>query len=105
MEKQEFREKAKKRIDDIFDKIEEIKAKKDHAKAEAKEGYNKEIELLEAKKEELQHNYNALIDAAEDKWDEVKDAFSNSADSFKDAFSKLLSPFKKHEKDEQQELL
>jgi len=38
-----------------------------------------------------------LLDAAEDKWDEVKNAFNESADSFKDGFSKLFAPFKKHD--------
>jgi 5'-3' exonuclease len=101
MEKQEFREKAKQSIDEIFDKIEELKAKKDEAKAELVGKYEEQIAELEAKRDELQSKYDQLIDAAEDKWEDVKGAFTESAASFKEGFSKLLSPFKKDNDDEE----
>jgi len=94
MEKQEFREKAKQSIDEIFDKIEELKARKAEAKAEFQDTYKEQIEVLEVKKAELEVKYNNLLDVAEDKWEEVKQAFSESTVSFKEGFSKLFSVFK-----------
>jgi hypothetical protein len=101
MEKQEFQEKAKQSIDDIFAKIDELKLKKETVEADLKITIDEQIKKLEAKKDELELKYKDLIDAAEDKWDDVKDAFSQSADSIKDAFSKVFSPFKKSDEKEE----
>jgi len=95
MEKQEFKEKAKKRIDEIFAKIDELEASKDKVKDDFREKYNESIADLKKKKDVLIARYNELDEAKDSKWAEVKDAFSDASDSFKEGFSKLTSIFKK----------
>jgi hypothetical protein len=94
MDQQEFKEKAKQSIDDIFARIDELKQKRGTIEADLKGTIDEQIKKMEAKKIELELKYKDLIDANEEKWDEVKDAFSQSADSFKEGFSKLKSIFK-----------
>ena len=95
MEREEFKQKAKQSIDDIFARIEQLEAKMDKAKADAKGKYKDEIEELKLKKADLQSKYEKLENAVEDKWEEVKNAFIESAPSFKEGFSKLGKIFKK----------
>jgi cell division protein FtsB len=96
MEREEFKQKAKQSIDDIFARIEKLEAKMDQAKADAKVKYKDEIDELKAKKADLQAKYEKLEDAVEDKWEEVKKAFIESAPSFKKGLSRLGEIFKKN---------
>ena len=91
MEREEFKEKAKKSIDDLFLQIEKLEAKMKQAKADAKVKYKDEIDELKQKKAEIQ----GLLDKVEDKWEEVKLAFNESAPSFKEGFARLAKIFDK----------
>lgn len=94
MEKETYREKAKKSIDDIFAKIDELEAKKDRAKEGAKEKYNQRIEDLKAQKNDLQAKYDELVNATDEKWETAKNRFSESAEYFKKGFTELGQLFK-----------
>jgi hypothetical protein len=50
MEREEFKEKAKQSIDDLFVRIEKLEAKMKMAKADAKVKYKDEIDELKQKK-------------------------------------------------------
>ncbi len=91
MEREEFKEKAKKSIDDLFLQIEKLEAKMHKAKADAKLKYKDEIDELKQKKAEMQ----GLLDKVEDKWEDVKLAFNESAPSFKEGFARLAKIFDK----------
>ena len=54
MEREEFKEKAKQSIDDLFVQIEKLEAKMKQAKADAKVKYKSEIDELRQKKAEMQ---------------------------------------------------
>jgi hypothetical protein len=95
MEREEFKQKAKQSIDDLFTRIEQLEAKMDKAKDDAKVKYKDEIEELKLKKADLQAKYEKLENAVEDKWEEVKNAFIESAPSFKQGFSRIGQLFKK----------
>ena len=95
MDKESFKNKAKNSIDEIFAKIEDLEIKKNEAKADVKETYEKKLAELKSKKSELQKRYDDLLHASEDKWEEVKNAFTSSSESFKEGFSKIASLFKK----------
>jgi hypothetical protein len=101
MEREEFKQKAKQSIDDIFATIENLEAKMDKAKADAKVKYKDEIDALKQKKADLQSKYDSLEDAVEDKWEEVKNAFTESAGSFKEGFARLGQIFTKEKEKEQ----
>ena len=94
MDRETFKENAKKSIDDLFAKIDELEAKKDKAKAETQAEYEAKINELKAKKEELLKKYEELNNATDEKWDEIKITFSSAMDSFKEGFSKISSIFK-----------
>ena len=94
MDKQTFKENAKKSIDDIFAKIEELEGKKDNVKEKVKAEYKEKIADLKSKKNDLQAKYKELNNAAEEKWEETKNAFSSALESLKEGFSKIISLFK-----------
>ncbi|SDB92828.1 sll1863 family stress response protein [Williamwhitmania taraxaci] len=94
MDKQTFKENAKKSIDDIFAKIEELEAKNENFKERSKIEYDENLAELKAKRDELQAKYRELENATEEKWDEVKIAFSSASESFKEGFSKITALFK-----------
>lgn len=98
MEREEFKQKVKQSIDDIFARIEMLESKMVKAKADAKLKYKDEIEELKKKKAELQSQYDKLEDAMEDKWEEVKNALTESAGSFKQGFSTLGKIFSRNKK-------
>ncbi len=91
MDKEDFKNKAKKSIDDIFEKINELEAKQDKVKEHIKAEYEEKLNILKTKKKELQAKHEELFNASDEKWDEVKSTFSSAADSFKEGFSKIAS--------------
>lgn len=89
MDKNEFKVKAKKSIDNMVAKIEELEEKKDSLQENAKASYQQNLDELKAKKNNLQKKYAQLEDAAEEKWDDAKSAFSTASDSLKDGIDKI----------------
>ncbi|MCB0652966.1 MAG: hypothetical protein KDC85_16935 [Saprospiraceae bacterium] len=94
MDKQRFKAKAKKQIDEVFDKINELEAKSDQVKENLKDTYHEQIRTLKSQKEDLKSKYESLEDTAEEKWDEFQEAFSERAETFKQGVSKLTAAFK-----------
>lgn len=93
MNKEEFKAKAAKSIDEVAAKIDELKAKKESVEHHVKSDYEQAIKTLGNKKVEIQAKYDDLKDASEDKWEEAKEAFSSASDSFKEGLSKISSLF------------
>ena len=91
MDRENFKEKAKKSIDDIFAKIDEYEAKSNQVKGDAKEKYNQRLADLKSRRTELQTRYERLQGASQDKWEEAKVAFNEASESFKDGFSRLAA--------------
>jgi hypothetical protein len=94
MDREEFKEKAKKGIDDLFAKIEELDQKKDMVQDQVKAKYNEKIAELKIKKAELQLKYQSLKESSGDKWDDAKGSFNTSFESLKEGFSKLTEILK-----------
>ncbi|MDD2278337.1 MAG: hypothetical protein PHI03_12735 [Bacteroidales bacterium] len=93
MDKENFKKAAKKSLNNLFAKIDELEAKKDKVKADSKAEYEEKLARLKSQKDNLQAKYNELIKASDEKWGEVKNAFSSAADSFKEGVSKISSLF------------
>ena len=87
----QFREKAKKQIDEIFYELDRLREKKAKVESESKQEYEKRIKELEGKKTELQSNYEDLKDTTEEKWEDAKNAWESSKEDFKSGFTKLKS--------------
>jgi chromosome segregation ATPase len=95
MNKEEFKARAKQKIDEFSAKINELKAERAAAKEDSKSDYDEALKELESKKSELDNKYTELENAADDKWEEVKATFLSASNSFEEGFSKLKPLFKK----------
>lgn len=93
MDKENFKKRAQKSLNDLFTMIDELEAKKDKVKADSKAEYDEKISMLKSQRDNLQAKYNELIKASDEKWGEVKNTFSSAADSFKEGLSKISSLF------------
>lgn len=91
METLTYKENAKKMIDDLFVRIDELEKNKDKVQHMAAEKRDQLLEELKTRKSELQAKYETLKNAPEDKWDQAKDSFKVSVDYFKDGLSRLVS--------------
>jgi DNA-directed RNA polymerase alpha subunit len=94
MNRNEFKEKAKKSIDNLFIKIDELERKKDQARDDAKGKYEKVIFELKSKRNELEARLQAASVASDEKWEEFKETFEDSMSSFREGFDKLTGFFK-----------
>ena len=94
MDRNTFKEKAKKGIDDLFSKIDEFELKKEKVQGDAKVKYEEGIAQLKIKRVELQQKFQNMKDASPEKWEEAKEAFNKSLGSFKAGLSKLGELFK-----------
>ena len=94
MEKQNFKTQATLTIDEIFEKIDELEAKKDQTLDDAKAEFEKMISELDSMKDELLASYARLFNADEENWEEVKYAFSAAKVSFREGVEKVVERFK-----------
>lgn len=95
MEKDKFRERIKKSIDDLFASIDELDSRKGELKEKTKAKYNEimaEIKQLEAI---LEARHRRVQDTEDPDWEEAKKAFKKSAVAFREAFENLASYLKK----------
>ena len=89
MNRQEFKEKAKKTLDDVFSKIEDLEKKSERVSEKAKTEFNEEIAELKMQKAKLEKKYHDLENAGEEQWEKAKSVFKESSESFKEGFEKL----------------
>lgn len=75
----------------LFAKIDTLEVKKDKVKGDTKAEFEEILNNLKTKNKELQVKYDALVNASDEKWEEVKSTFSSATDSFKEGFSKIVS--------------
>jgi len=93
MDRNEFKELAKSKIDNLFKHIDELEAKKESVSAEMSKTYDEKINKLKESKTHLQQQYQQLSETADDKWEDVKTAFSKSSASFKNGLDELTKIF------------
>lgn len=94
MDKKEFKKKANKSIDEIFDKVEKLNQKKDSLNSSLKKQYEKNIEALNKKKAELKKKYDAMQNTSDSNWEKAKKEFSESLSHYKAGFTELGKLFK-----------
>ena len=100
MDRNEFKENAKKNINELFAKIDEFFAKMDKlalkeekANFGAKGEYEELIADVKSSKDDLESKYQNLDDASDERWAEAAAAFNSSLKSFKEGFARLTSVF------------
>jgi len=90
MKKNEFTEKAKKGIDEVSTKIDEIKAKLDKASDDIKVNYKDELEHLAERRTAIEKRYHALADVAEDEWEDAKETFQMHMESLRSKIKNIF---------------
>lgn len=93
MNKEEFKQKAEKTINDLSARIEELKAKKEAAEDQAESKFEAALAELKEKKEELEDRLDKIEDAVEEEWDQFKEKFTSSIDVVKNKLSEWSSVF------------
>ena len=91
MNREEYKKEAKSTIDEVFNQINELEAKKENAKEEVKASYNEKLAELKAKRDEMKTKDEDLLTSSEDKWEEVRDTFDSASNSFNQGFSELTT--------------
>jgi len=91
MNKEEFKKQARISLDTIFATIDELEAKKDKVTRVAKAEYEEKLNNFKTEKKVLQAEYDGLVNASDEKWEQVKSTFSSATDSFKEGFTKIAS--------------
>lgn len=94
MNKTEFKLKANKNIDEIFEKVENLNQKKNNLSSSLKEQYDLKIEALNKMKKELKKKYDAVQNSSDSNWEKAKKEFSESFDHYKAGFTELSKFFK-----------
>jgi hypothetical protein len=94
MDRQKFKNEANKNIDELFDKVEKLKSKKDSLSGSAKAKYEMQIAALNQKKAELKLKYDSLKESSETNWEKAKKEFSESFNHYKTGLTELSNIFK-----------
>jgi SMC interacting uncharacterized protein involved in chromosome segregation len=95
MEKDTFRERIKKSIDELFASIDELDSKKDELKDKTKAKYSEIMAEVKKLESVLEARHRRAQEADDPNWEEAKKAFKQSAKSFREAFENLASYLKK----------
>lgn len=93
MNREEFHAYADKKIDELYDTIEELDKKKGTATESAKAKYAEQIEAAKKKRTELSEQLASLKNASGDSWEELKLAFTESSESFKSHLANIKARF------------
>ena len=93
MNREEFHAYVDKKIDELYDTIEELDKKKETATESAKAKYAEQIEAAKKKRTELSEQLSSLKNASGDSWEELKLAFTESSESFKSHLANIKARF------------
>lgn len=97
MDSEKMRQKAKEKLDRLFDEIENLENRARKAHGERKVEMEERIEELKEKRHDLKGKYEKLRDASEATITDLKDAFDRTADIFEDKMKKIKMRFSKDE--------
>ena len=87
-------QKLKARLDEWNAEIKKLAADAEHAEAQTKIDYEKKLEELKRKKEELEEKIVAVEGGRQSSWEDFKEGVDNSWKIFKRTLSKTKSEFK-----------
>jgi len=88
-------EKLKDMLDEWNAEIDRLAAKEDKAGPNAKIEYHKKLDELRAKRDDIVERIDAMHEAGEDAWEDLKFDLENSWEFLKDGLSVFKSEFQK----------
>lgn len=91
MEKEQFRERIKKSIDELFEAFDELDARKDELREKSKAKYNEIMNEIKDWETTFESKRRQAKDGNDPRWEEAKQAFGRSARAFRDAMENLAS--------------
>lgn len=92
-EKASYRQKIRAKLDEWNAEIDKFEAKADQAQADAQLEYYEQLKKLRALQEEAGNKLEALDEAGEDAWEDVKDGVDIAADALDHAVQSVRSRF------------
>lgn len=92
-EKASYRQKIRAKLDEWNAEIDKFEAKADQAQADAQIEYYEQLKKLRALQEEAGNKLEALDEAGEDAWEDVKDGVDIAADALDHAVQSVRSHF------------
>ncbi len=92
-EKASYRQKIRAKLDEWNAEIDKFEAKADQAQADAQIEYYEQLKKLRALQEEAGNKLEALDEAGEDAWEDVKDGVDIAADALDHAVQSVRSRF------------
>lgn len=90
----EFIDKMKSRLDDLDDKIEDLKKRGDKFEGEAKKEYENRLHDLREKRREAKRKLDDIQSAGEEKWQQFKDEAEHAWTALGNSFNYFKSHFK-----------
>ncbi|HHT29445.1 MULTISPECIES: hypothetical protein [Petrimonas] len=101
MIKQEFRQRAQEILDQLEEKIDEMKQGISNIAEEARDEYAEQLEKLKSLRDELAEKLTTFDDIAESRWDVVRESaisfFSKVSEAWKEDFERVKQAFRKQE--------
>jgi len=92
-DKQAYEKKLEAQIEEWNADIDKLKAQAKKASADAEADYEKEIDKLESRRDDMNDKLEELKSASEDAWEDVKDGAESAWSSMSDAVSSAASRF------------
>jgi len=86
-------QKLKAKIDEWNAEIDKLSAKADQSQADLKLRYLEQIQGLKEERNKIEAKLEALQEAGESAWDELKEGLEDSFNVWKDSFSKAKAAF------------
>ena len=93
-QKDAYEKKIQAKLDEVSAEIERLQAKAREAEADAEIAYNKQIDELRKKHEELKNKLDEVMHAGEDAWKDIKAGAELAYESLSDALKSATSRFK-----------
>jgi cytochrome c556 len=92
-EKQEFKRKAKERLDELDKKIDELEAKSKELGSKAKAEVKEDMQRLKKKRAALKKDMNKLEAKSTSKWEKAKQKIQDAEDELEKAYNKVRAKF------------
>jgi archaellum component FlaC len=81
-------------LDEWKNDLERLRIKADQADAEARIEYQKQVDELEARRQEMRKQAEKVMQASEDSWKDMKQTADNAWREFDNAFKRAMDRFK-----------
>lgn len=91
--KQSYMEKLEAQLNEWTAQIDQLRAKPDGAKADAKLEYQQQIDHLQTKKDQVQGKLNEIKQAGEGAWESLREGVEAAVTDLKAAVDRAMSKF------------